>query len=325
MLAACVTVLRRQRPYTRASSGYKDAYESGTKFWHDLYGDPLVEELRTRLDAGEWQQVQRDLLVLLRHYPRGFARACLNVRSLPRYVRHKLGTWRRHTPPKPGSIRFGSLRRVTPVSDEFGYDRGQPIDRYYIENFLVRQANDIRGRVLEIGDDTYTRRFGGDRVTVSDVLHVSEGNPLATIVADLTRADSIPSDAFDCIILTQTLHLIYEPRSALQSLHRILKPGGVLLATFPGISQISLDQWGDSWYWGFTTRSARRMLEDVFGSTDVVTVEAHGNVLVALSFLHGLAVQELRKEELDHLDRQYEVLITLRAVKREEPDGSTQS
>lgn len=163
-----------------------------------------------------------------------------------------------------GWVSFGSLRRLTPISRNFGYERGLPIDRYYIENFLAHYADDIRGRVLEIGDNSYTRKFGGDRVTKSDVLHVVEGNPEATIVGDLTCADHIPSDSFDCFILTQTLHLIYDVRAALKTLYRILKPGGVAIVTFPGISQISHDEWGDYWCWGFTTLSARRLFEEVF-------------------------------------------------------------
>jgi peptidoglycan/xylan/chitin deacetylase (PgdA/CDA1 family)/SAM-dependent methyltransferase len=223
-----------------------------------------------------------------------------------------------------GQVRFGSLRRVMPISREFGYDRGQPIDRYYIENFLARHAEDIRGRVLEIGDDTYTRKYGGSRVEISDVLHVTDDNSRATIVADLARADHVMSDAFDCIIFTQTLQLIYDTRSAVQTLYRILKPGGVLLATFPGVSPISRDQWGETWYWAFTSLSAQRLFEEVFPAANA-TVETQGNVLAAISFLHGLAVHELCKEELDYHDRSYEVLITLRAVKPEAHDETAQA
>jgi SAM-dependent methyltransferase len=220
--------------------------------------------------------------------------------------------------PPVGSVRFGDLRRLKPISRVFGFDRGLCIDRYYIENFLAKHAEDIRGHVLEIGDDTYTRRFGGDRVARSDVLHVQEGNPKATIVADLTCADSIPSDTFDCIIFTQTLQFIYDVRAAIRHLHRILKPGGVLLATFPGISQISrydMDRWGD--YWRFTTLSARMLFEEVFPSGNV-TVRAYGNVLAAVAFLHGLSAEELRREELDYHDPDYELIITLRALKPRE-------
>ncbi|MBE7443840.1 MAG: methyltransferase domain-containing protein [Planctomycetia bacterium] len=215
-----------------------------------------------------------------------------------------------------GKVQFGDLRCVTPISRCWGYDRGLPIDRYYIENFLLRHTADIQGRVLEIGDNSYTRKFGGNRVVVSDVLHVVEGNPMATIFADLTCADHIPSEIFDCIILTQTLHLIYDVRAALKTLYRILKPGGILLATFPGISQTYDHKWGDCWYWNFTTLSARRLFEEVFPAADI-GIYAQGNVLASIAFLHGLAAEELQKEELDYNDPGYEVLITVRAVKQE--------
>jgi len=217
-------------------------------------------------------------------------------------------------PPPTGRVGFGSLRRLTPISDAWGFDRGRPIDRYYIERFLEQWASDIRGRVLEIGDATYTRRFGRDQVAISDVLHVVPGNPQATIVADLTAADHIPSAAFDCVILTQTLQLIYDVRTALRTVHRILRPGGVLLATIPGISPIDRFEWGDSWYWAFTTSSARRLLDETFPD-GAVAVEAFGNVLAATAFLYGIASEELQPSELDYQDVAYPLLITVRARK----------
>jgi SAM-dependent methyltransferase len=238
-------------------------------------------------------------------------------RIIPFRVRRWLRTQQRnlnHWPPV-GWVRFGNLRRVTPVSRVFGFDRGHCIDRYYIENFLTRYAEDIHGRVLEVADDRYTTRFGGNRVTKSDVLYVQEGNPRATIVADLSCSNSIASDSFDCIILTQTLQFIYSVQAAILTLYRILKPGGVLLATFAGISQISrydMERWGD--YWRFTTASARRLFGEAFPTSNV-TVEAYGNVLAASAFMHGLVTEDLRVEELDYRDSDYELLITVRAVK----------
>jgi SAM-dependent methyltransferase len=207
------------------------------------------------------------------------------------------------------------LRRLRPIGRVFGFDRGQPIDRLYIERFLSAHARDIRGAVLEIGGSTYASRFGQDRVTTCDVLHIEAGHPGTTIVADLAHADGMSSDAFDCIIFTQTLHLIYDIRAAVRTLHRLLKPGGILLTTVPGISQISrfdMDRWGE--YWRFTTLSTRRLFEELFPSANV-SIEAHGNVLAAVGFLHGLAAEDLRPEELDYHDADYELLITARAVK----------
>jgi SAM-dependent methyltransferase len=213
-------------------------------------------------------------------------------------------------------VNFGSLRRVAPVSRLLGRDRGLPIDRYYIERFLTVNADQIRGHVLEIDDDRYTRTFGGNRVTRSDVLHVHPGNPRATIVADLTCAENrIPSDQFDSILLTQTLPFIYDIHAVVRTLHRILKPGGIVLATVGGITQISrrdMERWGH--YWSFTTLSARLLFEEAFPAANV-QVDSFGNVLAATAFLHGLAAEDLRPAELDHRDPDYEFLITVRAVK----------
>ena len=222
-----------------------------------------------------------------------------------------------HVPPV-GCVEFGDLRRAAPVSRVFGFDRGVPIDRYYIEGFLDLHASDIRGRVLEIGDATYIRRFGGDRVTCAEVLHAVKGNPQATIIGDLARAESISAEPFDCIICTQTLMFIYDVREAVRTLYRLLKPGGVLLATVAGVShQISrrdMELWGD--YWRFTSLSMRRLLEEVFPPANI-RVEAYGNVTAAMAFLHGLAVADLHDGELDACDPDYEVSIGIKAVKPE--------
>ena len=221
-------------------------------------------------------------------------------------------------PPAPGSSQkpgpFADPRMVEPVSREWGYDRGLPVDRHYIERFLARHEQDVTGRVLEIGDNSYTRRFGADRVTTSDVLHVVPGNQNATFVGDLAQADHIPSDAFDCIILTQTLQLIYDLPSALRTVYRVLKPGGVLLATFPGLTRTSQTEWPGSWFWRLTPASAQRIFEAVFPPQSL-ELASHGNVLAASAFLYGLAVEDLTAKELDHQDPDYDVIVTVRAVK----------
>ena len=218
--------------------------------------------------------------------------------------------------PRVGTLKSDHLWRVRPVSRVFGLDRGLPIDRYYIERFLSSHCDDLQGHVLEVGDDFYTRKFGGRGLVTSDVLHVTEGNPKATIVADLTSADSIPSNTFDCIIFVQTLQMIYDLRAALQHIYRILRPGGVVLVTCHGISKIArregLDPWGE--YWRLTTQSARRLFEDCFPAFNV-TVATYGNVLAAVASLHELAAEEMEQDELDYLDPDYEVLIGIRAAK----------
>jgi SAM-dependent methyltransferase len=210
--------------------------------------------------------------------------------------------------------RLGDLRRVTPIDPNWGFERGTPIDRVYVEQFVSANAADIRGRVLEIAAPDYTTRFGRGVERV-DILMATEGNPQATIVGDLTDAPQIPSDTFDCAIVTQTLQFVYDIRAALATLHRTLAPGGVLLATVPGITKISPpedEEYGE--WWHFTARSAQRLAEEAFGAGNV-EARSYGNVLSATGFLYGLAASDLKAEELAAHDRLYEVIVGLRAVK----------
>jgi SAM-dependent methyltransferase len=260
-------------------------------------------------------------------------------RSLPGSLRPRAAwlsrnlarAWRRRDAVVPvvGLVRFGSLRRLTPISREYGFDRGVPIDRYYIEDFLRRHAGDpqyaggdITGHVLEVGGSDYVRRFGilaneprPGTVHRFDVLHVSDVNKEATIVGDLVSGENLPLETFDCVICTQTLHVIYDVRAAILTLHRILRPGGVALVTAPGIAPSSRpdrDKWGD--WWRFTGQSLRRLFQEVF-APEAVTVDVYGNVLSAVAFLHGVAAEELSSTELDSRDPDYEVLLAVRAVK----------
>src|SRR5688500_19854349 len=100
--------------------------------------------------------------------------------------------------PPVGKVNFGDLRRTTPFCANYGFSRGDPVDRYYIEGFLALHAADIKGSVLEIGDSTYTKKFGGSRVTDSAVLHVAPVHGGVTIVGNLETGENIPAEAFGC-------------------------------------------------------------------------------------------------------------------------------
>lgn len=210
---------------------------------------------------------------------------------------------------------FDLFRRTTPIDPHWGGKRGQIIDRYYIEKFLAEHSSDICGHVLEFGDDTYAKQFGGAKVSKIDVMHLVPGNPHATIIAELANCDEVPSDTFDCILCTQVLLLVFDLKNAIRSLFRILKPGGVLLLTAPGIQKISrgdMEIGGE--YWRFTTLSMRRLFEEVFPPNGV-EVRNYGNVLAATAFLHGLSVEDLPPKALEYTDPDFPVSIALRAVK----------
>lgn len=207
------------------------------------------------------------------------------------------------------------LPGLEPFSRQFGFDRGKPVDRWYIERFLASRSADVRGRVLEVYEDTYTQWYGGDAVESNEVLHKGDDNPAATIIGDLATGEGLPEEEFDCFVMTQTLLLIPDVRGAIEWSRRVLKPGGVCLATVPCISQGSPDdveRYGD--WWRFTSRGTRLLFSEVYGAGNV-EVAAHGNVLSACAFLYGMAAEELTEEQLAFDDPQYELLITVRAVR----------
>jgi SAM-dependent methyltransferase len=220
--------------------------------------------------------------------------------------------------PVVNHVRFGQLRRLDPISRDWGGSRGRPVDRHYIERFLAAHSSDIRGRVLEVGDNSYTLAFGGERVTKSEVVHASEGNPDADYVADFADAPQLPSAAFDCVICTQTLQLVADLPAAIATLYRILKPGGAVLVTVPGISRIYQDaenRWRD--FWRFTGHSAGWSFRQRF-TPDSVSVQTYGNVLSSIAFLHGLAAEELTDSELAYHDDYYPMVVAVVARKPSE-------
>jgi SAM-dependent methyltransferase len=207
-----------------------------------------------------------------------------------------------------------ALSGTEPVSRRFGFERGRPIDRVYIEAFLEAQAADVRGRVLEIAEPTYTERYGGDRVTRSDVLHASDPTT-SNLVGDLQTGEGIPQGVYDCFICTQTFQVIPDLEAAIRGAHDILAPGGVLLATLPGMSQASVvdrDQWGD-WH-RFTVQGAARDFGAVFGEAGV-TASGHGNVLACAAFLYGWSAEDVGPADLRVRDDEYDLLVTVRAVR----------
>ena len=271
---------------------------------HSAYGELSLESLRVAALASRLSHLS---------CPSMTAKSLLKT-VLPPQTRR----WLRRQPLRAQRLFIGDSglhRRTSPFSTNWGGGRGQIVDRYYIEHFLAAHSDDVRGHVLDFFDDAYARQFGGEKVTKVDVLHLTGDNPHATIIGDICDGKQIPSDTFDCVICTQVLLFVYDLRAAIKTLHRILKPGGVLLLTAPGIQKISrgdMDTSGE--YWRFTTLSLRRLFEEVF-PCDCVNVKASGNVLAATAFLFGLAVEDVRRKDLEYQDPDFPVSIAMRAVK----------
>ncbi|MGQ3685780.1 MAG: glycosyltransferase family 2 protein [Candidatus Loosdrechtia sp.] len=323
MLRTTLSVLQSQR-----KKDYIKAYRSGKKFWIKYYGYYLIKQVMTQLCvSGKRIHSLRGIITLLRYAP-----CCIDM-SMLKYAKRiirkifnslfPLSALRTMSNkqaacsyiPPPGHINFGDIRRLAPLSDDSDCKKDDSIDRYYIESFFANNASDIYGNVLEIGREDYALRFGKTEAKKIETLHLYDANSVVREnVINPSNADHVPSDAYDCIIVPQELQAIYEIKDALVTLHRILKPGGVLLATLPGISKKGKDEQSKRRLWSFTTLSARRLFEEVFPVFHL-TVESFGNVLASVALMHGLKATDLKPEELVYNDPQYQILITVRAVK----------
>jgi SAM-dependent methyltransferase len=229
---------------------------------------------------------------------------------LPDSFRKRLVRWRR---PRWWYV----LRRAgKPISDYAGRERGNPIDRLYIETFLAEHAPDVRGRCLEVKDDLYTRRFGGQNVTRADVLDVNTDNKAANVFGDLRHlAAVIADDTYDCFILTQTLQYIDDLDAAVRECRRILKPGGVLLVTLPCLGKVEgLEHNVSGNFWRFTPHAARYLFHRHFGEPNC-RIQTWGNVLAGMAFWVGMAQEDLPARRLTEHDPAFPVIVTVRAVK----------
>jgi glycosyltransferase involved in cell wall biosynthesis len=266
--------------------------------------EPVREVGRHTIDA-----VRTDPGVLLRRDMAGFARdAVREGRSRVANRAGRVRAWARGRPPV-GLVRYGSLRRVQPIEPSW-FGRGMPVDRYYIDQFLRTHSDDIRGRVLEVGDRNATTRFAAGRVESSEVLDVAP-TPLASIVADLA-APGLDLGTFDCVLCVQTVQMVFDAAEVFRNLRRLVAPGGTLLVTAHGIAPLDLgNSWDDTWR--FLPVGLRQLLDREFGAGNV-EVRSYGNVLSAVALLHGISARELRTRELDVVDERYPLLVTARAV-----------
>jgi SAM-dependent methyltransferase len=218
----------------------------------------------------------------------------------------------------PGSVRRERARPVLPAAPlhrRYGLRVGRPVDRFYIERFLERHASDVRGRTLEVLDATYTRRFGGARVTHADVVDLDPANAAATLRGNLETGEGVPRETYDCFVCTQTISITYDFAGALDTAYAALRPGGVLLLTVPGIShQAEPDGELFADHWRFTWRAIARLLGERFGAENV-DVHAEGTVAACAAFLYGIPAAELDPGRLDPHDPDYEMVVCARAVR----------
>jgi len=206
------------------------------------------------------------------------------------------------------------LNMKKPFSKVFGFDRGSPIDRKFIDDFLLHNSQVIKGSLLEIGDDQYTVKYGSDLQRVVVLAGKGSKKDSISYAGDLTNPDSLLSiGSFDCVIATNVLNFIFDFDSAVHGLSTLVKTrSGTVLATVAGgVSQVSrydYERWGD--YWRFSDMSIQKIFQKYFNRVEVQTF---GNAPLAAAFIMGLAKEEIPSHLFKIHDPDYQILITIKA------------
>jgi glycosyltransferase involved in cell wall biosynthesis len=294
MLAASTAVLRSQWSYVTGKPHYEHAYEKGMKFWEGYYSREALKEIPVHLKTRHWQKAVQAAGVFIRYAGHRGKRTLRETLSLTKY--YLLSVRRRLIRVTVGWVNLDQLHQLISLNKNRGNIEAQTISGYYIDRFLKYHADDIKGEVLALGKNSFMpqRSWNAEQVNLEIRPELNE---------DISR---FPANSFDCVIAPQVLHCVYNLRAMLKAFYRILKPGGVLLVTLPGMPC------NPSQYWAFTMHSAQRLFAESFLPTHV---QAYGNVLTAVTQLLGFSVAALRQNEITHQDDQYQVLITVRATK----------
>ncbi len=216
-------------------------------------------------------------------------------------------------------LRAMQFRRLVPFAE--GSSRGMSVVRYYWDDFLTTHRDDIRGHGLEIGGIATIGKYGGDNLTRADALDLTAHNPEIRIVADLSRADHVPGDTYDCFVNQFTTAVIYDIEAALYHAIRLLKPGGVLLINFWCLDFYlyrGLDMGTGApmyMYWWFTPIQVENLLQGLSLTRDDYHLEVYGNLLTRMAFLMKMPADDLTFRELDHRDPGPPLLICARVKK----------
>lgn len=201
--------------------------------------------------------------------------------------------------PRPGCVEFGDFKRFWPFSHQFGFDRGGPVDRYYLKKFVQAIHPKVRGRCLEIGGSLGNNRsyqFAVDEFRTLDLPAVGDD-----LVGDAADPQLFDQGSWDSIVAFHVLEHCPDPFAVVSNLHRWLTPHGHAFVVVPCAQRVHNFP-GD--YWRFMPDGLRVL----FKSFSEVIVSAYGNPLTLVSNYLGLSHKELVAEDMDFVHPDYPVL-----------------
>lgn len=182
-----------------------------------------------------------------------------------------------------------------------GYDEYLELSDNWVKTFTLRLRQiapyKSAGRALDIGCGpgyflTAAQNMGFDVFGLDPSDYIVEMGQKTwgdRIQLGLIESANYESESFDLVVAFDTFEHIYDPKSFLKAIHRVLKPNGVLAITTPDPSSLLAKLSGKNWvsfklpehvfYW--SPETIRRVLSDNF---DVLEVNRAGQY-ATLGFL----------------------------------------
>jgi glycosyltransferase involved in cell wall biosynthesis len=311
--------LHSDAPY---SGSYTDLIKSGS--WHPVKANPSEQKFLER--AAEYVNASRNRYPLLQsaglqatlwyarlRYRRPKVFRLLSSflrrgRRIIRWARDKSATRstvnaREHI--RRGLIRWGDFNSLQPISGKIGFERrSSSILARITKSFLNQHRSVIQGRVIELGDDSLTREYGGERVRSVTILRPSE-----LFSDDGTNVG--PEDTCDCLIAMDAVQYADDPSLVVGNIERRLSPGGTALVILPGLvpmTAIPSDRWR------FTPFAVRKLFETAF-RPETIEVQLYGNVRLAMATFHGLGEADLDEAAFKHHDDAFPLFVAVVATK----------
>jgi SAM-dependent methyltransferase len=210
--------------------------------------------------------------------------------------------------PSRGKVNWGSLGAYVPISTGFGFERGTPIDRYYLNRFIEEVRSQVRGVVIEIGGSLNNR-------TVYNFVNAREYHamdliqrPDVDIVGNAEDPAAFPASSIDSVIAFNVLEHCREPWVVIDNALLWLKPGGALFCMVPNAQRIHKMP-GD--YWRPLPQAVSWMLRRF--STHQLRV--YGNPIALVASFMGIASEEVPRRDLDFFNPDYPVATCAVAIK----------
>lgn len=187
--------------------------------------------------------------------------------------------------------------KLLPISSDFGWSRGTPVGRYYVNKFVAEKAARLGGTILEFGESRYKACF--KTVHCYQVIDVFPG-PSVDYVCDIHDVSSVPEHHFDVIVCTQVLEHVERPVDALRQLHKLLKQDGHLICTVPFLAHI---HYVPTDFYRFSIDAICSALE--IAGFEVLEARNSGNALVTLGSLLGFCAEDFDEKEMSVVDGIY--------------------